>query len=128
MTEETKKWLPCKWMRPSRDVFVACWNYDKVESILGERVSGNLPLEYRDYCRGDGDDIPECWEGLQQRCIDQCEYYFTGTSKYNKLKGFCTKECKNFEHFKPKKEYENAYKDFDDLDILDILKLPEKKL
>ncbi|MCP4762614.1 MAG: hypothetical protein GY870_12610 [archaeon] len=120
--------LPCKWLRPIRDVFVGCWNYDKVESIIGKRTSGNLAFDDRDHCRGTMEEIPDCWDGLEQKCINQCEHYFKmDTFKYGKLKGFCTKQCKDFELFKPNEECELLYKDFNTLDILDILKLSKVK-
>ncbi|KKN90853.1 hypothetical protein LCGC14_0224360 [marine sediment metagenome] len=99
--------LPCKWIRPLRDVFVACWNEEKVNSILGDKSGGvgTLRILDRTYCRGEVDDMPDCWKGLEERCIDRCKHYVKmKNDKYSKLKGFCTKQCHDF------KKYENKHK------------------
>ncbi len=93
--------LHCKWMRPFRDVFVACWNKEKVSSILGEDSDGvgTLAIKDRPFCRGVHEDVPDCHEPIKQRCIDKCKHYFKGGSRYTKLMGFCTKNCHDFELF-----------------------------
>ena len=99
--------LPCKWIRPLRDVFVTCWNKDKVRQIIDDDV-GTLRIADREYCRGEVEDVPDCWEGLKQSCIDKCIHYFKGTSRYTRLTGFCTKQCKNFELFKQEVKFERT--------------------
>ena len=118
MTKQIKEWqrqerlvpmarpfgvrLPCKWIRPLRDLFVACWYKKKADSILGKDSDGvgKLRIKDREYCRGEVNDMPDCWEGLKQSCIDRCIHYLRGTSRYNKLNGYCDKQCENFELFK----------------------------
>jgi len=123
MSEASKIRLPCKWMRPLNDMWVGCWNKQKVREITGDQNVGILQITDRKYCRGEVDDCPDCWDGLLQKCIDQCKHYHKGTSKFNKLKGFCIKQCFKFELFEPNEEFELLYRDFDELDILDIIKL-----
>ena len=93
---------PCKWMRPLNDFYVGCWNKEKVDSILKEHSNGAgvLQINDRKFCRGADEDMPDCWEGLRQDCIDNCTHYCKGISKYNHLKGFCGEQCHSFELYK----------------------------
>ncbi|MFW6129730.1 MAG: hypothetical protein ACOC56_01015 [Atribacterota bacterium] len=94
----------CKWLRPFRSLFRACWNSKITQQEIGEDI-GILNKEELKKCKNGA---RKCFAPLREKCKN-CKHLFYSEERYNKYGDFyipasvyCTKECYNFEKFKQK--------------------------
>lgn len=89
----------CKWARPYRNVFFACWNEKEVKKVLDSDV-GLLDFESRKHCKAIKE-TPECYDPLIEKCVKYCKHYFYWERGGY---GYCHKYCYNFEKFEMKED------------------------